>query len=332
MLTPKELLKKIPIEKKEEEFVNSSIKTLKNIFLKKNKIIIITGPCSVHCKNSVVEYAKKLKKLSDELKNIFIIMRCFFEKPRSCFGWKGYVYNPFFEKTDNLEKGLVATRSLLQQITRMKLPIAFEILNPLFYNYFKDFLSYAAIGSRTSTSQIHRQVTSFLNIPVGIKNPPSGDAVTSIQNILSTKKSSTFVGIDETGKIASFKTKGNPYSHLILRGSIKGPNYKKKSIKKYFKQMEHQNCFCPIIIDCSHDNSQKKISLQKKCFQNIFKNLKNPYILGMMLESFLQEGSQRENRIFGKSITDPCLSFQDTKKLLLQLDYYLSTSIKLIQN
>jgi 3-deoxy-7-phosphoheptulonate synthase len=249
-------------------------------------------------------------------------MRFFFEKPRSSIGWKGFLHDPFLKNIPNIKTGIIKTRSLMLKLTDMEIPLASEILDPLSLNYFKDLITWGFIGSRTSSSQIHRQIASSLIFPVGLKNPIDGNIKTAVNSLISAKSPHSYLNISNLGKIFSFTSLGNLYSHIVLRGSYKKANSDFSSIKLFFEKMKKKKVFSPIVIDCAHDNSKKSVELQKKCFKSVLiKASKNKDILGIMMESYIKEGNQKIN--FKKpiipniSITDPCIGLEDTKKLIL---------------
>lgn len=328
--TPSELLSKLPLDESGVRFVSSSRETAKNIFLKKDpRIVLLVGPCSVHCPKAILEYAKLLKKLSLECKNIYIVMRFFHEKARTILGWKGFFYDPDLDQSSNVEKGLIETRSLMLKILKLQIPLATEFLSPLSVNYFQDLITWGFIGSRSSTSQVHRELASSLSFPIGLKNNSEGNLEIAINSVIVSQRPHSHLNISPDGKIAFLKSEGNPFSHLVLRGGEKKANYNKATIEKLLKRMDEKKASFPILVDCAHGNSRKTKEGQIRCFQNIIKQIpKNKKILGTMLESFLQEGNQTliDPKLlrYGLSITDPCLGWQDTEKLILWADKFLS--------
>lgn len=327
--TPNELLSKLPLDEELSQFIQSSRETAKNIFLQKEpKVVLFVGPCSIHSPEAALEYATYLKKLSSSLKNIYIIMRFFHEKARSVTGWKGFFYDPDLNGSPNVEKGLFETRSLMLKILSLKIPLATEFLSPFTVSYFQDLITWGFIGSRTSTSQTHREIASSLPFPAGIKNNGDGNLDIAINSVIAAQKPHCHLSLTFDGKVCLFNSKGNPFAHIALRGSEKKANYDKASIQKLLKKMEEKNFSGPILIDCAHGNSQKSKEGQITSFQSVIKQIaKNKHIIGAMLESFLEEGNQPidpNNLIYGLSITDPCLGWQDTEKLILWADHYLS--------
>jgi 3-deoxy-7-phosphoheptulonate synthase len=325
----KTLKKKFFLCKESKDFLLSTKEKIKNIFFQKEKkIIIFTGPCSIHDEKSALLYAKKLKSLQKNLKNIFLIMRVFYEKPRSKNSWNGFLYDPDLNNSCNVKKGIIKVRKLLLKLTKLKIPISCEFLDPNTSYYFDDLISWAFIGARTSASMIHRHFASCLSIPVGFKNSIDGDVQIAINSAIVAKNPHSFVGINENGNICQTITKGNIFSHIVLRGSGISTNYDKNSIENILKIMKEKKKNFPIIIDCSHGNTQNDYNNQINVFEYVIKNLitKNYPILGLMLESHLNDGKQNfnlSNLKFGFSITDPCISFEKTKNLLLFADDFL---------
>lgn len=338
--TPLSIKRKYNLSLKNKSFIASSREKAKDFFLKKRpRKIVFVGPCSVHNEKEIVSYGKKLKKLSLEIEsNFFIVMRFYYEKPRSSKGWKGFVYDPDLNGRNDIIKGIKSTRKLLLTLTDMEIPIATEILDPFTYNYFSDLITWGFIGSRTSSSQIHRQLASSFDFPVGLKNGTDGDIQTSINNVEATRASHSFIHLSDMGLTQKFHSKGNIFSHITLRGTNKGENYHLSDINELYSKMKENNLHSPIVIDCAHANSQKNIDKQMKCFEESFNlSLLDKNILGFMLESYLNEGMQEipsdiSHLKQGISITDPCLSFEQTEKLLLRAHQSLSTSISSVQN
>ena len=328
IITPKEMKERFPSE------YNSRIlgfrKEIENILSKKsNRIMIIVGPCSIHNTSEAYEYALKLSELSKIVSNkIFIIMRTYFEKPRTILGWKGFIHDPHLDGTNDIESGLISSRKLLIDIAKLGVPCATEFLNNISPQFMDDLISWAAIGARTTESQTHREMASGMSMPVGFKNDTNGNHETAINAIKSALEPHSFLGIDDNGNNAIVHTYGNKYSHLILRGGeFKGKyitNY--KDAKSISDLMNDNNLLSSIIIDCSHANSEKNHLKQIDVFKEVISEVaksNEKYISGLMLESNLFEGNQKltnENRLElskGVSITDSCISWEMTKKLIL---------------
>jgi len=325
-----EFKKQLPLNKEDSKFLKDTQKIIKNIFLKKEKkIIIFMGPCSIHDEKSAILYAKKLKLLQKSSKNIFLIMRVFFEKSRSSNSWKGFLYDPFINNTFDIKKGIIKVRKLLIALTRLKVPICCEFLDPNSSYYFNDLISWGFIGARTCCSTVHRHFASSLSIPIGFKNTLDGNVSDSINGAIVARSAQSYIGIDKNGKLCQISSFGNTFSHIVLRGSNKSINYDQTSLNTIINIMKKENTNFPIIIDCSHGNAQNNHNNQIKVFTYIIKNLiKNNYpIIGLMLESYIREGKQSLDLLklrFGLSITDPCINFKKTKKLILFAEEFLN--------
>ena len=322
-----DLKQKLALEDADLKFLNNAKRFCKNIFCKKNlnKLIVFAGPCSIHSVDEALLYAEKLKNLQKELKNIFLIMRVFYEKPRSENSWKGFLYDPALDNSLSIETGLIKTRKLLLDITKMRVPIATEIVDPNVFNYFEDLVTWGFIGARTSASPIHRHFSSSLKIPIGFKNALDGDVDIAINGAYTSENKQSFISIDDAGMVCQKKTFGNEFSHIVLRGSKTSINYDEKSLDNTIKLMKEKNKKFPIIIDCSHGNSRYTYQNQIKAFEYTFRLIKKKKypIIGVMLESNLAKGNQSLNPLnlkFGKSITDPCIDFEKTKDLILKAD------------
>ncbi len=296
------------------------------------RLAAIIGPCSVHDEDSTYDYALRLKQLSHEIDHIFFpIMRIFIEKPRSNLGWKGMLYDPHLNGSHDIAAGIRKSRSLILKIAELGVPCATELLEPLIVPYLDDLIVWGLIGARTSASQPHRQLASGLDFPIGFKNDCHGDIEIAVSAILTARASHSRIGINATGQISSIQTKGNPLSHLVLRGSKNTPNYDPQSIQIALKALEERNLEKRIVVDCSHGNCGKDHLRQKKVFESVVEQAKNnKSIAGLMLESHLFSGKQLLGNdpghlLYGVSITDPCLGWEDTETLLR------STSINWVQ-
>ncbi len=286
---------------------------------------IIVGPCSMHDIESVYEYALRLKKLSSEIDEVFFpIMRLFFEKPRTRLGWKGMLYDPHLDGTNDIALGIRKSRELILRIAHLGIPCAAELLEPLALPYFDDLIVWGLIGARTVASQPHRQLASGLMFPVGFKNDCGGDIDVAIDGILSSRIPHSHIGIDWLGHISKIQTKGNPYTHLVLRGSDTAPNYNEASIGKAQKSLLASHLEPRLLIDCSHGNCGKDPSKQKIALESALEQA-NPHIVGFMLESHLLPGKQPISNVlrYGVSITDPCLGWEETETLLRSISMSL---------
>jgi 3-deoxy-7-phosphoheptulonate synthase len=325
LITPNEIKKKYSIDKNAEQFVANSRSSVKKIMnAEDNRLLVIVGPCSIHDYKAAIEYAHKLKELSDEVSSkIFVIMRVYFEKPRTTIGWKGLINDPNLDGTADIQKGILIARKLLLELTNIGLPCGTEALDPVMPQYLGDLISWTAIGARTSESQTHREMSSGLSTPIGFKNGTDGNLETAVNAILSASKPHSFLGIDSNGQVAVTKTKGNDSTHLVLRGGSNGPNYFQENINESKKILKNVNLSPNLIIDCSHANSNKNYKLQSEVFEYCL-NLKlsgESAIKGLMLESNLVEGNQSlgdssADLVFGKSITDSCINWDTTSQII----------------
>lgn len=329
LILPSELKKQIPMTESISKFVLKSRNTIRDIICGKDKrLLCVIGPCSIHDKKGAIEYAKRLKKISEKSsESLFIVMRTYFEKPRTTVGWKGLINDPDLNGTFDVNKGLYMARDILYEINKIGLPCSYEILDSITPQYISDFITWGAIGARTVESQVHRQIVSGLSMPVGFKNGTSGDHKTAIEAVISVKHTHCFMGISESGIPCICNTTGNESVHIILRGGRNGPNYNADNIeqvvsdisnhnKKYKKTMIEK----AIMIDCSHANSNKDHKKQSIVFKNVIQQRKtNNCIKGIMLESNIHEGRQALHDAtklkYGVSITDACIDLKETEKL-----------------
>jgi len=337
IISPDDLINKYQINCEDVNFINSSRNTIKDILLQNDKrLMVIVGPCSIHDYDAAIEYANMLKNEMINNENLFIIMRVYFEKPRSRVGWKGFIYDPDLNDTYNINKGLDLARKLLLEITKLRIPIGCEFLDTITPQYLSDLVSWGAIGARTSESQIHRQLASGLSMPIGFKNLTSGDYKKAIDGILSTKYPHNFLGIDDKGVASHIITRGNETSHLILRGGD-NPNYDEEDIEMITKTLEKEKIKTGIIIDCSHGNSQKEYNRQLlvALYINRLRHQNKYPICGIMLESNIEKGNQKISSTMKKgiSITDACIDFNTTKSLLTRINkteiYEVNTIIEI---
>lgn len=294
-----------------------------NILQRKDRrLVAIMGPCSIHDPKSAIEYAVRLKSLKKEIgKKFFPIMRLFIEKPRTKLGWKGMLYDPNLDGSNDIGEGLWKSRELMVKITEMGIPCAMEILEPVAISYFDDLLVWALVGARTSASQPHRQAASGLSFPVGFKNDCQGKLDVAIAGIVTSRISHTHIGIDSAGHVATIQTEGNPLSHLVLRGSDMRHNYDSDSIEEAIFALKEQELEEQLVIDCSHGNCGKDYRRQQIAFESVVEQAAaNRAIAGIMLESHLLSGRQQLGSdpsllSYGVSITDPCLGWEETEEL-----------------
>ncbi|MCB1107222.1 MAG: 3-deoxy-7-phosphoheptulonate synthase [Chlamydiia bacterium] len=312
--TPETVHSNLPLSQKQRVMVSHFRTTAEHIMRGEDeRLIIATGPCSIHDTEIALEYAVRLKELSNKVSDrIFLIMRVFLEKPRTQFGWKGFLYDPYLDGSYEIEKGLIASRELLIKLTEMEVPIATEFLDPALTPYTQDAITWGIIGARTSTSQIHRQMASHLPMPIGFKNETDGNFDHAICGALAARHPQASVGINHEGKISSLKTSGNPYTHLVLRGSHESPNYEHLAVSEAIHRQRLYGLNSRLLIDCAHGNSQKDPKKQPLAFCSVLEQIEegNHLLMGMMLESHLQGGN-------ALSITDPCIDWKTTEELIL---------------
>ena len=321
---PYELVNKYPINDEISKLVYGTRNEISQILHNKDdRLFVVVGPCSIHDPESALEYAEKLvienKKLN---KNILIIMRVYFEKPRTTVGWKGLINDPDINETFNIAKGVELARKLLINIAELGLPAGTEFLDPISPQYVTDIISWGAIGARTAESQIHRELASGLSCPIGIKNGTDGGLKAAIDGIQAANHSHVFLGATKEADIAMLKTAGNNDTHIILRGG-KEPNYDSESVKSTITALREAEVNESIMIDASHGNSQKKFKQQIPVVESISDQILNgnENIKGVMIESHLNEGNQKisESLKYGQSITDACMGWEDTVMCLEML-------------
>ncbi|MBR9727808.1 3-deoxy-7-phosphoheptulonate synthase [Shewanella intestini] len=292
---------------------------------KDQRLLVIIGPCSIHDTKAALDYAERLAKLHHELKDdLCILMRVYFEKPRTIVGWKGLISDPDLDGSFSPNKGLRLARHLLQQITELKLPIATEFLDMVNGQYIADLITWGAIGARTTESQIHREMASALSCPVGFKNGTDGNINIAVDAVRAAQAPHIFYSPDKDGAMAVYRTHGNPYGHIILRGG-KQPNYSAQDIQTVRAQLEKVGVTQRMVVDFSHGNSQKKHKNQLNVADSIIEQMQAgcTSIAGIMAESFIVEGNQKvvagQPLTYGQSITDACLHWDDSETLLRQL-------------
>lgn len=290
------------------------------IHLRDDRMLVVIGPCSIHDPSAALDYAQRLAKVADQVKDrYFIVMRVYFEKPRTTIGWKGFINDPHLDDSCDMEFGLHAARKLLLDIAMLGLPIATEFLDPIVPQYTADLVSWSAIGARTTESQTHREMSSGLSMPVGFKNATDGNIEIAINAIESASNAHSFLGIDQDGHTAIVKTTGNPNTHLVLRGG-KQPNYQFPEVTYAACKLEAAGLEKTLMVDCSHANASKVARNQVKVWESILEQRAkgNCPITGAMVESFIEEGNQKisGNLTYGQSITDPCIDWATTEKML----------------
>ncbi|GAX36900.1 3-deoxy-7-phosphoheptulonate synthase [Nodularia sp. NIES-3585] len=325
LLTPNEIKAKLPLTKGAEHTVLQHRQEIKNILdFQDNRKFIVVGPCSIHDPQAALEYSQRLKLLAERVKDkLLLIMRVYFEKPRTTVGWKGLINDPDMDDSFHVEKGLLTARSLLIKIAELGLPAGTEALDPIIPQYISELITWSAIGARTTESQTHREMASGLSMPVGFKNGTDGNIQVALNALQSAKSSHNFLGINHKGQVSVFETRGNPYGHVILRGGSQ-PNFDAENIQLVEEKLKAANLSPRIVIDCSHGNTNKDYTLQPTVLENVIQQIVdgNTSIVGVMLESNLYEGSQpmtgkREELKYGVSVTDKCISWDETEKSIL---------------
>ncbi len=324
LTSPAVIKEELPISEDVAQTVINGRKDVENILRGKDKrLLVIAGPCSIHDTVAALEYAEKMTALRNEVKDkINLIMRVYFEKPRTTVGWKGMINDPDLDASYNVDQGLKTARSLLIKINGMGLPTATEILDPITPQYIAGLLTWVAVGARTTESQTHREMASGLSMPVGFKNSTDGTLSAAINAIQAAGSPQHFLGIDPNGYSSVVSTTGNPYGHLVLRGGTT-PNYDPVSVGKAQAGLREKEVIETVIIDCSHDNSGQKFKGQSFVFKSALDQRldDNDGIAGLMLESNLFEGNQKCtgngcNLKYGVSITDECISWENTTRLI----------------
>ncbi|SRR5690554_179960 len=328
LITPEALKKELPLNGDLRDFISRSRRTVQDILDKKDhRLFVVIGPCSIHDTEAALDYARRLKELSDKVKDtVYIIMRVYFEKPRTTIGWKGLINDPNLNNTFEIEKGLHIGRKLLLDITKIGLPTATEALDPISPQYLQDLISWSAIGARTTESQTHREMASGLSSPVGFKNGTDGNLTVAINALESVANSHSFLGINKQGQVAIIRTKGNKYGHVVLRGGSNGPNFNAEHVKACEEDLAKAGLSNNIMIDCSHANSEKDPGKQPAVVENVIEQIKagNQSVVGLMIESNIGWGNQKisddKSKLqYGVSITDPCIDWEATEKCMLNL-------------
>jgi 3-deoxy-7-phosphoheptulonate synthase len=324
LITPQQLKEKFPPTDNIACLVSRSRGVIQAILTNKDRRrIVIAGPCSLHDKKSALDYAARLKNLQDKTTDkLLIVMRAYFEKPRTTLGWKGMLYDPYLDGSDNIEDGFARSRDILLEIGRIGLPCATEFLDPIVPQYIADLISWAAIGARTAESQIHRQMASGLSMPIGFKNSTDGNLTASIDAVKSAASAHSFMGISRDGAVIIAETRGNKFCHLVMRGGADCPNYTAEYVAFAGVLLKKANIPNGIIIDCSHANSNKDYKLQRDALWDVAGQIKSgtDTIAGVMLESFIVPGRQKpakpDTLTYGQSITDGCIGWEETAELV----------------
>ncbi|GAB1438452.1 3-deoxy-7-phosphoheptulonate synthase [Providencia sp.] len=332
LITPESLKEKYPLSNSNLHAIATSRQVIADIIHQRDpRLLVVCGPCSIHDVDAAIEYGERLQKLAEELSDsLYIVMRVYFEKPRTTVGWKGLISDPFMDGTFQMEKGLHIARDLLTNLVNMGLPLATEALDPNNPQYLGDLFSWSAIGARTTESQTHREMASGLSMPVGFKNGTDGSLSTAINALKAAAMPHRFMGINQSGQVCLLHTKGNNNGHVILRGG-KTPNYSAEDIAACEAEMTKAGLQPSLMVDCSHGNSNKDYRRQPLVVDSIIEQIinGNESITGIMLESHINEGNQtseqaRDTMKYGVSVTDACINWQTTETVLRNLHQALS--------
>jgi len=336
MVSPNTLIKQFPQSEKASRGVFSARQVIKEIIYGEDKrLMVLVGPCSIHDTKAAIEYANKLVKLKEELdEDLFIVMRVYFEKPRTTVGWKGLINDPYLNESFDIDKGLATARKLLSDLGEIGIPVGVEYLDVLTPQYLSDLISWGAIGARTTESQSHRELASALSCPVGFKNGTSGSLDIAIDAILSANSPHHLLSVNKDGGISHFNSIGNETAHIILRGGKNGTNYSKEQVERTCERLNSKGLVSKVMIDFSHANSEKQFKNQLKVGADVASQIENgsKSIFGVMIESHLNEGNQKVGPLsslkYGVSITDSCIGWNDTEELLCAL----AKSVKIRNN
>lgn len=341
LVTPESLSQELPVSDKALEAISNARKTISDIIHRHDhRMLVVCGPCSIHDVDAAKEYALRLKELHESCKDtLFIVMRVYFEKPRTTTGWKGLINDPHIDGTFDIETGLRKARELLIWLAELELPVATEALDPISPQYLAELFSWSAIGARTSESQTHREMASGLSMPVGFKNGTDGSLGIAINALKSAASGHRFMGINKQGQVSIIATSGNPDGHIILRGG-KQPNYDSVCVSECEVELQDAGLTAGLVVDCSHANSSKDYRRQPLVAQNVVNQILegNQSIIGLMLESHLHSGNQSADGKapgeleYGISITDGCIDWQTTENLITQTRDKLITVLPLRQN
>ncbi|NOX56770.1 MAG: 3-deoxy-7-phosphoheptulonate synthase [Planctomycetes bacterium] len=335
---PALMLHEIPRSEAQEEFVAEARDAIRRILRHEDeRLLLILGPCSIHDVRAGRDYAERLRSLAERVRDrVLIVMRCYFEKPRTMIGWKGLIMDPGLDGSNNIPEGLRLARRFLREVIDLGVPTATELLDPITPQYVADLICWSAIGARTTESQTHRQMASGLSMPLGFKNATSGHIEPAIHAIQAARIPQTFLGISGDGVASAVSTTGNPDCHLVLRGGASGPNYSAKHVAEAERKLEEAGLEKSILIDCSHGNSGKDHTRQPDILRDIVAQRKagTTSIIGAMIESNLREGKQPFPNPdgplqYGVSITDACIGWEQTERLVLEVAEHLTIPVRL---
>jgi len=328
LITPESLKQELPLQGEALQTVSNARETIFSILDRKDpRLFVVVGPCSIHDVDAAIDYAKRLKELAPKLADtLYIVMRVYFEKPRTSIGWKGLINDPHLDDSFKIEEGLRIGRKLLLDIAELGLPASTEALDPISPQYMQDLIAWSAIGARTTESQTHREMSSGLSSPVGFKNGTDGGLMVAINAMQSVSSPHRFLGINSAGQVSVVTTKGNPYAHVVLRGGSNGPNFDTVHVAQCEAALEKGGVSKNIMIDCSHANSSKDPDVQPLVLKDITHQILegNQSIIGVMLESHINHGNQSipedlSQLKYGVSVTDACMDWATTESALLEM-------------
>jgi len=325
--TPESLKTQLPLSRDAQKFVARARRKIQDVIHRRDhRMIVVVGPCSIHDPLAAIEYAERLKEFAPQVESsLLLIMRAYFEKPRTTTGWKGLINDPYLDDSFKVQEGLGIARKLLIDITNLAVPLSTEALDPISPQYIQDLIAWSAIGARTTESQTHRELASGLSCAVGFKNGTDGSLEVAINALQSVSSPHRFLGINAQGQVSVFHTRGNPNAHIVLRGGDNRVNYDAKSIADCESVLKNAGLGENIMVDCSHANSLKQHENQHLVMQEISRQIRagNKSIIGFMLESNLEEGQQKLGKDpadlkYGVSITDACINWKSTREALLK--------------
>lgn len=328
LITPDQLKKEMPISDQAVACVQQGRQTVRDILDRKDhRIFLVVGPCSIHDVDAAKDYAQRLKVLAEEVSDtLYLVMRVYFEKPRTTVGWKGLINDPFMNDTFKIQEGLHISRQLLLDLAEMGLPLSTEALDPISPQYLQDLITWSAIGARTTESQTHREMASGLSSAVGFKNGTDGSLTVATNALMSVANPHRFLGIDQSGSVSIVETNGNNYGHVVLRGGGGKPNYDSVSVSLAEQALEKADLPNNIMVDCSHENSSKKPELQPLVMDNVTNQILegNQSIIGLMVESNIKHGRQNipanlDDLEYGLSVTDGCISWDETEQAIRKM-------------
>ena len=325
--TPSAVKEELSISLAVQELVGLSREVVSNVLGRQDhRLLVVVGPCSIHDVDAAVDYARRLKEVANDTSDsLCIVMRAYFEKPRTTIGWKGLINDPHLDDSFRIEEGIRVARQLLLDIASIGLPLATEALDPVTPQYIQDLISWSAIGARTTESQTHRELASGLSCAVGFKNGTDGDLGVAINALKSVTSPHRFLGINQSGQVSIVRTRGNPNAHIVLRGGNSGPNYMPEAVQSCEKALSENRLTANIMVDCSHANSNKDHTRQGIVARSVASQIANGNrsIIGLMLESNLYAGNQTldttDQMDYGVSITDACIGWEETASLLTEL-------------